>query len=73
MVKSWMKNASGLKLQQLDIQQQALKLTANRYFHLIVIFILLLLHLSRELTIFFIVHLHDPMMVMQYVWMPRVF
>lgn len=32
MVKSWMKNASGLKLQQLDIQQQALKLTANRYF-----------------------------------------
>ncbi|XP_022149463.1 DNA polymerase alpha catalytic subunit-like [Momordica charantia] len=29
MVKSWMKNASGLKLQQLDIQQQALKLTAN--------------------------------------------
>lgn len=30
MVKSWMKNASGLKVQQLDIQQQALKLTANR-------------------------------------------
>ncbi|XP_022947955.1 DNA polymerase alpha catalytic subunit [Cucurbita moschata] len=29
MVKSWMKNASGIKLQQLDIQQQALKLTAN--------------------------------------------
>lgn len=29
MVKSWMKNATGLKLQQLDIQQQALKLTAN--------------------------------------------
>ncbi|KDP31949.1 hypothetical protein JCGZ_12410 [Jatropha curcas] len=29
MVKSWMKNASGLKIQQLDIQQQALKLTAN--------------------------------------------
>ncbi|TXG59415.1 hypothetical protein EZV62_013988 [Acer yangbiense] len=29
MVKSWMKNASGLKVQQLDIQQQALKLTAN--------------------------------------------
>ncbi|KAM5577509.1 DNA polymerase alpha catalytic subunit [Rosa sericea] len=28
-VKSWMKNASGLKFQQLDIQQQALKLTAN--------------------------------------------
>lgn len=26
-----MKNATGLKLQQLDIQQQALKLTANRY------------------------------------------
>ncbi|KAF2295265.1 hypothetical protein GH714_032367 [Hevea brasiliensis] len=29
MVKSWMKNAAGLKVQQLDIQQQALKLTAN--------------------------------------------
>ncbi|TYG46032.1 hypothetical protein ES288_D11G224000v1 [Gossypium darwinii] len=29
MVKSWMKNASGIKVQQLDIQQQALKLTAN--------------------------------------------
>ncbi|KAK0605744.1 hypothetical protein LWI29_030308 [Acer saccharum] len=29
MVKSWMKNASGLKVQQLDIQQQALKLTAK--------------------------------------------
>ncbi|KAL8143366.1 hypothetical protein V2J09_016398 [Rumex salicifolius] len=29
LVKSWMKNASGLKVQQLDIQQQALKLTAN--------------------------------------------
>ncbi|CAL0331796.1 unnamed protein product [Lupinus luteus] len=29
MVKSWMKKESGLKLQQLDIQQQALKLTAN--------------------------------------------
>ncbi|KAI4314977.1 hypothetical protein L6164_027831 [Bauhinia variegata] len=28
-VKHWMKNASGLKFQQLDIQQQALKLTAN--------------------------------------------
>lgn len=26
-----MKNASGLKVQQLDIQQQALKLTANRF------------------------------------------
>lgn len=30
-MKSWMKKASGLKVQQLDIQQQALKLTANRY------------------------------------------
>ncbi|OVA15651.1 DNA-directed DNA polymerase [Macleaya cordata] len=29
MVKSWIKTASGLKVQQLDIQQQALKLTAN--------------------------------------------
>ncbi|XVE87107.1 hypothetical protein DITRI_Ditri18aG0089600 [Diplodiscus trichospermus] len=29
MVKTWMKNASGIKVQQLDIQQQALKLTAN--------------------------------------------
>ncbi|KAF8406300.1 hypothetical protein HHK36_008385 [Tetracentron sinense] len=29
MVKSWLKTASGLKVQQLDIQQQALKLTAN--------------------------------------------
>ncbi|KAJ6823181.1 DNA polymerase alpha catalytic subunit [Iris pallida] len=29
MVKSWLKAASGLKAQQLDIQQQALKLTAN--------------------------------------------
>ncbi|XP_078447158.1 DNA-directed DNA polymerase [Wolffia australiana] len=29
MVKSWLKNATGIKLQQLDIQQQALKLTAN--------------------------------------------
>ncbi|KAL6524277.1 hypothetical protein OROGR_016711 [Orobanche gracilis] len=28
-VKSWMKTATGLKYQQLDIQQQALKLTAN--------------------------------------------
>ncbi|GAU26038.1 hypothetical protein TSUD_224990 [Trifolium subterraneum] len=28
-VKTWMKTASGLKRQQLDIQQQALKLTAN--------------------------------------------
>ncbi|KAL2906311.1 DNA polymerase alpha catalytic subunit [Bienertia sinuspersici] len=30
MVKSWLKTASGLKAQQFDIQQQALKLTANR-------------------------------------------
>jgi DNA polymerase alpha subunit A len=30
MVKKWLKTASGLKMQQLDIQQQALKLTANR-------------------------------------------
>ncbi|KAK3015455.1 hypothetical protein RJ639_006817, partial [Escallonia herrerae] len=30
MIKSWLKTASGLKVQQLDIQQQALKLTANR-------------------------------------------
>ncbi|KAK2967591.1 hypothetical protein RJ640_030462 [Escallonia rubra] len=29
MIKSWLKTASGLKVQQLDIQQQALKLTAN--------------------------------------------
>ncbi|KAK4367762.1 hypothetical protein RND71_011554 [Anisodus tanguticus] len=29
MVKSWLKTASGLKAQQFDIQQQALKLTAN--------------------------------------------
>ncbi|CAI9110186.1 OLC1v1010165C1 [Oldenlandia corymbosa var. corymbosa] len=29
MVKSWIKTATGLKAQQLDIQQQALKLTAN--------------------------------------------
>ncbi|KAK6116225.1 hypothetical protein DH2020_050021 [Rehmannia glutinosa] len=29
MVKAWLKTASGLKVQQLDIQQQALKLTAN--------------------------------------------
>ncbi|OWM66271.1 hypothetical protein CDL15_Pgr013488 [Punica granatum] len=29
MVKKWMKSATGLKVQQLDIQQQALKLTAN--------------------------------------------
>ncbi|XP_024019597.1 DNA polymerase alpha catalytic subunit [Morus notabilis] len=29
MVKSWMKTASGIKVQQFDIQQQALKLTAN--------------------------------------------
>ncbi|KAK9284464.1 hypothetical protein L1049_023637 [Liquidambar formosana] len=29
MVKQWLKTASGLKFQQLDIQQQALKLTAN--------------------------------------------
>ncbi|KAL2520250.1 DNA polymerase alpha catalytic subunit [Forsythia ovata] len=29
MVKSWLKTASGLKFQQLDIHQQALKLTAN--------------------------------------------
>ncbi|KAI4327439.1 hypothetical protein L6164_019899 [Bauhinia variegata] len=35
MVKSWMKNASGLKVQQLDIQQQALKLTANRFVSLL--------------------------------------
>ncbi|XP_010912024.2 DNA polymerase alpha catalytic subunit [Elaeis guineensis] len=29
MVKSWLKTATGLKVQQFDIQQQALKLTAN--------------------------------------------
>jgi DNA polymerase alpha subunit A len=28
-VKSWMKTATGLKYQQLDIQQQALKLTID--------------------------------------------
>ncbi|CAK9141422.1 unnamed protein product [Ilex paraguariensis] len=32
MVKSWLKTATGLKVQQLDIQQQALKLTANRFY-----------------------------------------
>ncbi|CAN4079674.1 unnamed protein product [Withania somnifera] len=32
MVKSWLKTASGLKAQQFDIQQQALKLTANRMY-----------------------------------------
>ncbi|KAK9096970.1 hypothetical protein Sjap_022467 [Stephania japonica] len=31
-VKSLLKNATGLKLQQLDIRQQALKLTANRFY-----------------------------------------
>jgi len=31
LVKQWMKKATGLKVQQFDIQQQALKLTANRY------------------------------------------
>lgn len=31
MVKTWLKTATGLKVQQFDIQQQALKLTANRY------------------------------------------
>lgn len=31
MVKSWMGGATGLKLRQFDIQQQALKLTANRF------------------------------------------
>ena len=31
MVKSWLKTATGLKVQQFDIQQQALKLTANRF------------------------------------------
>lgn len=30
-VKRLLKTASGLKLQQYDIQQQALKLTANRF------------------------------------------
>lgn len=39
MVKSWMKTASGLKVQQLDIQQQALKLTANRFVFLLLLFI----------------------------------
>ena len=35
MVKSWLKTASGLKAQQFDIQQQALKLTANRLMFII--------------------------------------
>ena len=42
MVKSWMKNASGIKIQQLDIQQQALKLTANRFVCILNIFTIIL-------------------------------
>lgn len=34
-MKSWLKTASGLKAQQFDIQQQALKLTANRLMFLV--------------------------------------
>lgn len=42
MVKSWMKNASGIKVQQLDIQQQALKLTANRFVCILIIITIVL-------------------------------
>lgn len=37
-MKSWMKKATGLKVQQFDIQQQALKLTANRYMILLIFY-----------------------------------
>lgn len=53
MVKSWLKTASGLKAQQFDIQQQALKLTANRshcfcYMHMHTLYILVLLDASSS-------------------------
>lgn len=76
MVKSWMKNASGLKVQQLDIQQQALKLTANRFVFIVVFCDLFSFALRPDCfaiqRILSSLYIAD-MLTMQYVWMSWVF
>jgi hypothetical protein len=78
MVKSWMKNASGLKVQQLDIQQQALKLTANRFIFIFLasrfwfFFSINVTAVHYIIPTFFFLYILT-WLVMQYVWMPWVF
>lgn len=77
MVKSWLKTASGLKAQQFDIQQQALKLTANRshcfcYINTLTLYILVLLDASSSLTCFWKYFSRDDKILLQYVWVPRI-
>lgn len=68
-MKSWLKTASGLKAQQFDIQQQALKLTANRLMFLVNSLSTLkafFIYLSLPFYLYFIY-------LVQYVWMPGFF
>lgn len=74
LVKKWMKNekeknekADPIKVQQLDIQQQALKLTANRC----LFFFFFFLHLVLSVQNWYIIL--PSVCVMQYVWVPRIF
>ena len=71
-VKKWMKTASGLKIQQLDIQQQALKLTANRF---LLLFRLLICcpHLDYISLVLEFIYIYIYGWVLQYVWMLGVF
>lgn len=77
MVKSWLKTASGLKAQQFDIQQQALKLTANRshcfcYTHTPTLYILVLLDASSSLSYYWRYFSWGDKILLQYVWVSRI-
>lgn len=77
MVKSWLKTASGLKAQQFDIQQQALKLTANRshcfcYMHMHTLYILVLLDASSSYWYYWRYISWGDKILLQYVRMSRI-
>ena len=74
-MKQLMRTESGLKVQQLDILQQALKLTANRFVFFCCIFCVLILPLipSRLDSFIHSFSLYLVNYVRQYVWVPGVF
>ena len=74
-MKQLMRTESGLKVQQLDILQQALKLTANRFVFFCCTFRVLILPLipSRLDSLIHSFSLYLVNYVWQYVWVPGVF